>query len=141
MHQAPQKVNSEFAEKEYNVTPCIGVICCLNIRFILEPEYAVTENSDCCTTNRSRVAYGELNVDRVNSCGCCYAVNGMSPGCGCDQQMVDEIAHELQLRVGARGNTGQIQRAEETKIILERLESKMENMERKIDSLVQSMNR
>jgi hypothetical protein len=82
-----------------------------------------------------------MAVDRINTCGCCYTVNHMSPGCGCEQGVVDEIASELQLRVGARGNTGQIQRAEETKEMLKHLEAKMANMERKIDTLIQTMSR
>jgi hypothetical protein len=142
MNTAPQKVEaSDFSHKEYNVTPFSASLCCTKIVFILEPEYAVTDTSTCCVNNKSRVAYGEMTVDRLNTCGCCYMVNGMSPGCGCEQAVVDEIASELQLRVGARGQTGQIQRAEETKEMLKHLEAKMANMERKIDTLIQTMSR
>ena len=108
---------------------------------ILEPEYVVYEQTTICGTIRQRKAYGEYNVDKQNVC-CRHSVNYMSPGFGFDKVKVDEIAHELQTRVGARGNTGQIQKAEQTMELLLGINDRLAKLENKIDSLTfQIMNR
>ena len=49
----------------------------------------------------------------------------ISPGCGCDEDAVDEIVSELKQRIRDRGDTAQIIRAEETLSKLGEIESKL----------------
>ena len=147
MKQAPQQVHNAgqnvnvFEHKEYDVTDCCSSIFCSSMKLILEPEYVVVEVKTPCATNRARTPYGEYNVDLQTSCGCCIAVNGMSPGCGCDKIAVTEVATELQRRVGSRGITGQIQKAEHTAELIDQLHKKVDNLERKMDLILQKMDR
>jgi hypothetical protein len=106
----------------------------------LEPEFAVIEETSLCGINRRRVPYGEMSVDRVSFC-CCSSINGWTPGCGCQTQKVNDIAYDLQERVGARGITGQLQKQEIMQATLERLETRMAEMEKKLDLIVQKMDR
>lgn len=48
------------------------------------------------------------------------------PGCGCEYGLVDEIVTELKERVGKRGDTAQIQRAELTLQRLDEIEGKLD---------------
>jgi hypothetical protein len=53
MNTAPQKVEaSDFSHKEYNVTPFMASLFCTKVMFVLEPEYAVTDTSNCCGNNK-----------------------------------------------------------------------------------------
>ncbi len=146
MKSAQQSVHVEgqnknvFEHKEYDMTPCCDAFFCSNLKLLLEPEFVVTVRTDCCGTTRTRTAYGEYDVSRGSSCGC-YTVNGMSPGCGCDKNIVDEVAEELQRRVAARGDTGQIQKAELAAQQIAELHTKMDNLDRKLDLVIQQMNR
>jgi hypothetical protein len=49
----------------------------------------------------------------------------ISPGCGCESEIVDEIVTELKKRMRSRGDTGQIQRTEQLLARLEIVESKL----------------
>lgn len=53
--------------------------------------------------------------------------------------MVDAATEELQRRVNARGDTGQIQKAEQTALLLKELHQKVTDMDRKLDLIVQTM--
>eukprot|EP01034_Spumella_vulgaris_P036298 gene36298-44780_t len=57
----------------------------------------------------------------------------MSPGCGCEKGVVDEIAEELQRRVAIRGDTGQIQKQELAAQQIAELHLKMDTLDRKLD--------
>ena len=82
----------------------------------------------------------ECNVDKATNC-CCSSVNGVSPGWGCDHALVDEIARELQQRVGSRGMTGQLQKTEQMMDRIVNLESKIDSIDKKLDLVIQSINR
>eukprot|EP00959_Pyramimonas_sp_CCMP1952_P154339 3228936-Pyramimonas_sp.AAC.1 len=41
---------------------------------------------------------GRRSVDHNKDCCCCHSVNGMSPGWGCETDMVNELSKELQAR-------------------------------------------
>lgn len=93
--------------------------------------------SDLCGTHVSKRPYGELgSVDR-GTCCCCISVESafgpLSPGCGCEQEKVDEIVTDLKQRMRTRGDTAQIQRAEET---LERLDQ----VDAKLDAILDHLN-
>jgi len=93
-----------------------------NKKFVLEAEEA-TFSYDCCgiysgTTRRS---YGELGSVDKGYCLCCVGVtSGLTkhkpifPGCGCNEELVSETVEELKIRMKQRGDTGNIQRAEQT---------------------------
>jgi hypothetical protein len=49
----------------------------------------------------------------------------ISPGCGCEREIVDQIVTELKTRMRNRGDTAQIQRAEQTLKRLDVVESKL----------------
>jgi hypothetical protein len=77
----------------------------------------------------SKRPYGELgSVDR-STCLCCISAESafgpLSPGCGCDEEMVDLIVHELKRRMRERGDTAQIMRAEETLARLDEVDAKL----------------
>jgi hypothetical protein len=84
---------------------------------------------DLCGQHISRRPYGELgSVDRGN-CLCCVSIvssfGEISPGCGCEREIVDEIVTELKQRMRRRGDTAQIQRAEQMLQRLDVVESKL----------------
>ena len=103
----------------------------------MEPEFLVVDDWTVCADNKNRMAYADLTVDKTTAC-CFVAVNGWSPGCGCDAATVNEIADELQKRVNKRGNTGQIQRAEQTLESIHHLTAKVDMLERKLDMVLQN---
>lgn len=98
----------------------------------------VKEEYTLCGKNRSRVPYGEYTVDKGNFL-CCYCVNDINPHCCgiCEDDLLNEIATELQVRVGQRGNAGQIQKAEQTMSLLMRMDRKVDRMSEKLDLLLQ----
>lgn len=85
--------------------------------------------SNLCGTNVSKRPYGELgSVDRGTCCGCVSvesAFGPLSPGCGCEEDKVDEIVHDLKERMRRRGDTAQIQRAEQTLERLDEVDAKL----------------
>jgi hypothetical protein len=86
-------------------------------------------NSDLCGNHVSKRPYGELgSVDRSN-CLCCVSAESafgpVSPGCGCDGEKVDQIVSELKQRMRSRGDTAQIQRAEQTLMRLDEVDAKL----------------
>lgn len=133
---------STFEHKEYDITPITVPCCCLSyicfkVTLVLEPEFLFVNTWNLCGTNKVRMAYGEVSVDKT-SCCCFVAVNGWSPGCGCESAKVNEISEELQKRVNKRGNTGQIQRAEQTLEAIHHLNAKVDMLERKLDMVIQN---
>ena len=85
--------------------------------------------SDLCGKHVSKRPYGELgSVDR-STCLCCISVDSafgpISPGCGCDNATVDEIVMLLKDRMRLRGDTAQIQRAEQTLKRLDEVDAKL----------------
>lgn len=130
--------------KEYDVTAtCASVICCGCIKSTvsLEPEEAVKTDTSCFGTVSKRLPYGELGmVDKITACGCCIGFRSnlsdinpktkklqpITPGCGCESTLVEEIVAELKLRMKGRGDTGNIHRSEEAIIRMRYLNEKME---------------
>lgn len=105
---------------------------CVSGRFnfsILHTGCSFSVRRNLCGQNVSRRPYGELgSVDR-GYCLCCVSVvsgfGEISPGCGCEPNIVDEIVNELTKRMRDRGDTAQIQRAEETVQRLSVVENKL----------------
>jgi hypothetical protein len=88
-----------------------------------EQEQVTKTDVDLCGTHTSRRPYGELGgVDR-SSC-CCFvtavsAFGPISPGCGCNEDGVDEIVTEFKRRLRHRGDVLQWR---QTELALERLD-------------------
>merc|ERR1719373_1389030 len=89
-------------------------------RIILDEEEAVAqiECASCYNINTRR-PYGELgSVDKVQYLCCTGVSSELSKnmpifiGWGCEDEKVSEIVAELKKRMKARGDTGQIQKAE-----------------------------
>jgi hypothetical protein len=85
--------------------------------------------SDLCGNHVSKRPYGELgSVDR-STCLCCISAQSafgpLSPGCGCETEMVDLIVSELKRRMRERGDTAQIKRSEETLVRLDEVDAKL----------------
>ena len=92
--------------------------CTLEQKLFLEPEEAHLVTTTCCSTQTQRRPYGELlAVEHLKCLGCChcfqFAETKVSPQCFCAGDLVAEIVKELKTRMKARGDTGQIKRAEQ----------------------------
>ena len=76
-----------------------------------------------------KLPYGELGSVAKGNCLCCVSarsgVGDFQPGCGCNEERVDEIVSELKTRMRARGDTAQILRTEETLKRLDVLDAKI----------------
>lgn len=72
-----------------------------------------------------------------SNCFCCVAATSsfgeISPGCGCEQEAVDEIVEELKSRQRGRGDTAQIQRTEQ-------INQRLSEMDEKLDLIMQHLN-
>mmetsp|Transcript_78022 Transcript_78022/g.220587 ORF Transcript_78022/g.220587 Transcript_78022/m.220587 type:complete len:324 (-) Transcript_78022:30-1001(-) len=141
--------------KQYDLTSCndrVNWCCMISITLHLEPEEAVLETKTCISNETRRMPYGELgSVEKTTSCGCCYSFDSnlsptsegtkvpISPGCGCDAALVDEVVAELKGRMKARGDTGNIQRAEESLKLMRQLASGAGWQDAKFDALLQNL--
>ena len=95
----------------------------------LDSEEVTKTDIAICGKAQSKRPYGELgSVDRSNCC-CCVSVSSafgpISPGCGCETELVDDIVAQLKVRMRDRGDTAQIQRAEQTLERLDAMEHKL----------------
>jgi hypothetical protein len=108
----------DFPQKNFIVTPCCLSLCCGKAELHLEGEEVQYIKSTPCSKEVKRFPYGKLgDVASAKMCGCFVVVQsqelgGVSPGCGCDANLVQQIADELKVRMKARGDTGNIQRQE-----------------------------
>jgi hypothetical protein len=59
-------------------------------------------------------------------------LGSISPGCGCNEERVDEIVDELRKRIRERGDIAQLHRTEQT---LKRLDE----MDKKIDMIMEAL--
>ena len=114
---------------------------------ILEPEEAVFK-VDCGLCNTvTRRPYGELgSVDKVRY-GCCIGVGSeltqkmpICPGNGCNEPLVDEIVADLKRRMKARGDTGQIKRAEQLLGEIQILKAQAQSTDAKLNAILKHLN-
>eukprot|EP00978_Attheya_sp_CCMP212_P002821 scaffold5798_cov61-Attheya_sp.AAC.2 len=131
---------SQFEDKEIDASMnfLLWLACCpftvgavpYKTTLMLDGEEVNKTDVNLCGKTVSRRPYGELgSVDKSN-CLCCYSVTSglgeIAPGCGCDEQKVDEIVSDLKQRMKGRGDTGQIARAEEQLDKIAQLEAKVD---------------
>jgi hypothetical protein len=96
--------------------------------------------------------YGELgSVDRFTSCGCFHSFStdlspatpggggGISPGCGCEGGLVEEIVTELKIRMKSRGDTGTIIRAEQTLVAVNDMRKEIDVLREQLDAVVKHL--
>lgn len=112
-------------------TGCTCLYLPIDQRLTLGPEEAILTTKTCLSKSVQRRPYGELGaVDISRTCGCCWGVRSgigsISPGWGCEQEKVERIHAELKKRQQARGDQGQIQRAEQNVLRLISVESKLD---------------
>jgi hypothetical protein len=85
-----------------------------------------------CGAHISKRPYTELgSVDRGN-CLCFVsaesALGPVSPGCGCDEDLVDDIVSEFKKRIRYRGDVAQVRQAEQTLKRLEEVDAKLDRI-------------
>lgn len=117
-----------FPERNFDVTNWWqlwpGILCCLITRKSLElqSEEVVLRTHNCCCNLVQRRPYAQLTLleERSMCWGTCAGINsdlapmneksegGIVPGCGCSQELVQEIVRELNLRKDGRGKTAQM---------------------------------
>ena len=62
-----------------------------------------------CYRSAIRKPWAQLGDVEVSNCMCCLMVDDVgSPGCGCNQRLVNDIAADLQKRKVLRGNIAQL---------------------------------
>jgi hypothetical protein len=95
----------------------------------LDKEEATKTDITLCGKVESKRPYGELGSVDHSNCFCCVGVESafgpISPGCGCEASKVDDVVVELKRRMRTRGDTGQIQRAEQTLQRLNEVDAKL----------------
>jgi hypothetical protein len=140
MPQIAEHTAPKFDHKDYDVTDCCHKLCTCGVGaklLNLEPEEIQLVTTTCCSKNTSRRPYGELgSVAVTRCCGCCVSTTSslgyISPGCGCQAEVVDEINTDLQERMRLRGDTGNIQRQEDTLHLARQQDPKVEQICRKV---------
>jgi len=117
-------------------------LCCtLEQKLFLEPEEAHLVTTTCCSTQTQRRPYGELQaVEHLKCLGCChcfqFAETKVSPQCFCAGDLVAEIVKELKRRMKARGDTGQIKRAEQLLGEIQILKAQAQNTDAKLNAIL-----
>jgi len=89
--------------------------------------------------------YGELQaVEHLKCLGCChcfqFAETKVSPQCFCAEDLVGEIVKELKKRMKARGDTGQIKRAEQLLGEIQILKAQAQNTDAKLNAILKHLN-
>jgi len=121
--ESMEKVMADYVQavddREFDITnhiqSCMTCLCTLGIAgctretLELKAEEVVVKSVNNIDDTHLRMPYGNMgSVDVDRSCCCCFGVNSMSPGFGCNRQLTQQIADELQLRKEKRGNIAQL---------------------------------
>lgn len=142
----------KFDTKEYDVTGCCALYCCCGkTTLVLEQDTVSIQSTDCWSKSDSEVAYGEVgNVNQTTTCFGCTAISGdflpnaggdsaeaaLSPGCGCEGDLVNDIVKEIRRRVRLRGDIAIHQRAEEQARNIKVLSDQVQSLEHKLDAIM-----
>jgi hypothetical protein len=115
----------------------------------LETEEAHYKVVTPCSTETKRMPYGQLgSVDKKTACGCCIGVDSnltpgegmmISPGLGCETELVETIVNELKERMKARGDTGNIKRAEQTIDMVAKVQNDVSALTAKVDLILKHL--
>ena len=155
--QQPKAENKRYdvsntCERVCGYFPC----CCIGptTRILeLEDEEAVLSVSNNCLKKTQRRPYAQLgSIDKINSCGCCWMIGSdlsesagkegpqpISPGCGCEEALVNEIVEQLQSRKVSRGNIGQMKQQETMQVKIDELTAGQAAIHGKLDLILERM--
>ena len=133
--------------------PYVGCICfpCIvtgDHSLVLEADEAVYTQNNCCQNSVERRPYAQLgDVQHIKCCLCLRGVKTdlggegkggsmpISPGCGCSDDLVQEIAEELQRRKVGRGNIAQLRQQELQIAYTKDLNAKLDLIMKEIQNL------
>jgi hypothetical protein len=160
-HATSPELTTVFERKEYVVTDTgCQLLCCflcpltfmpiipgvMGTKTLVLDEEEVTYDVRCgiCNVNQRR-PYGELGSVDKNNCLCCIGYSSgftapIYPGCGCDDHLVTEIVEELKRRMKARGDTGQIRRAEQALDEIASLRGELAEVKQDLKAVLQHFN-
>jgi len=86
--------------------------------------------SSICGKSEANMPYGELGHVGKSNCLCCVSLSSafgeVSPGCGCDEALVDTVVADLKKRQEGRGDQGQVQRQEAMMEEIETINTKLD---------------
>lgn len=134
-----------FGHEDFDVTNCCDAYCCCGKTTLnLDPEEVSITRTTCCSESKSKRPYGQLvDVQVSTACGCCSSVSSsigvLSPGWGCEKDKVEEVAEHLKTRMKARGDTGNIQRQEETIRLLHQLVQIVATQDKGVNAIMGQM--
>mmetsp|Transcript_7421 Transcript_7421/g.12354 ORF Transcript_7421/g.12354 Transcript_7421/m.12354 type:complete len:162 (-) Transcript_7421:156-641(-) len=131
-----------FTEEDYDVSlnvlcwialcPCVFGALPYSTTLHLGTEEVTKTDVGICGRSESKRPYGELGGVERSNCLCCVnfrsSFGEISPGCGCNAELVDEIVGELKARQLGRGDTAQIKRVEQTLERLDEIEGKLDKI-------------
>lgn len=97
---------------------------------ILEKDEVTKTEKSVCGWSESQRTYAELGAVEKSWC-CCFvcidsSIGTIIPGWGCNSEVADAIAEELNSRVSARGGATQLERSEETLQRIQAMASKLD---------------
>ena len=159
---------TNYFQKFWIVPGIIPLCCTLDQKLELEAEEAHLVTTTCCSTETQRRPYGELQaVDHIRCLGCCSCFkfadtpcaprveinqrvgsaevdamcpHRLCPQCFCAGDLVEEIVKELKTRMKARGDTGQIKRAEQLLGEIQILKAQAQNTDAKLNAILKHLN-
>ena len=137
-----QKVFSNLQPYWALLIPYIGCICApyiLTASFTLElsEEEAIFHKTALwgCANSTEKRPYAQLNDVNKTTCCCFLGVSSalndgkpISPGCGCNETLVDELVMELQKRKEGRGNIAQVKIAERAFALQRDMDTKLDKI-------------
>mmetsp|Transcript_10182 Transcript_10182/g.24353 ORF Transcript_10182/g.24353 Transcript_10182/m.24353 type:complete len:184 (-) Transcript_10182:3625-4176(-) len=131
----------QFEEAEYDVSvsPCCWIASCPLVHYgflpyksilLLGPEEVKKTDVSICGKSEANMPYGELGHVGKSNCLCCVSLSSafgeVSPGCGCDEALVDTVVADLKKRQEGRGDQGQVQRQEAMMEEIETINTKLD---------------
>jgi hypothetical protein len=99
---------------------------------ILEKDEVIKTDKSACGWSESQRTYAELGA--VEKSWCCFfvcidsSIGTIIPGWGCNSEVADAIAEELNSRVSARGDATQLRRSEESFQRIQAMESRLDKI-------------
>ena len=135
--------SDSFHKKEYNITDCVAkLFTCgtANTLLILDDERVNIVDKSCCGTSTTSVNYGEVgDITKNKACCGCVGIGtslrpaGISPGCGCDEVLVDSILADLNARLLVKGDIATRNKAADLGV-------KVDELTMKVDALLKHFN-
>lgn len=109
--EQPETVECRTYDVTGNIDACLTCLCTCGIAGCTKESLELSKNNLYIKTKNNlddsdvKIPYAELDsVDMIKSCCCCYTVNDMTPGWGCDKIKVEQITENLQECKTKRGN-------------------------------------